>query len=428
MLKATARTFGPAAQPQVHPRAADRASPLLSALFLIFAGLALLRVALNPLLLDLLVNYTADSGSIVEKLHPAFYGFIGVAVAVLLCYRVALSPWEVRVIRAMTAFIAGVAAILVATALAGRGGSAGYLIDTYVGACCAALLFLFPQPWRHKVGSLLLAWLILSAVVALVEFVLKTRLQPFSETEYSFRPTGLAGHPLDLGLWTAVAIPFCAVTSWPRWVKSLACAILVLGLGASGARTALIAGLCVTLIIAIGSVGIGLASHRRLERRLIVVAASVAAIPLLIGALYAAGALDRFGVGFVDANARARVDIYRIFEHMSWNQILLGMDPARMGDIAKVYLDLEFVESSVVIFVTLFGALGTALLAGLFLWLLRILLNGTHPGVILATVLFFTLALSANGLSTKGSSVFLLFSLIIAFRPAGSPRLWGRLS
>lgn len=399
-----------------------RASPLLSSLFILFAGFALLRVALNPLLLDLLVNYTSDSGSIVEKLHPALYGFVGVAVATLLCFRVVLTAWEVRVIRAMMAFVAGIIAILVATALVGRGGSAGFLIDTYVGACSAALLFLFPEPWRAKVGTILVSWLTLSAFVAVFEFVLKMRILPFSETEYSFRPTGLSGHPLDLGLWTATAIPFGAAMPWRRPVKICACAILVLGLAASGARTALIVGLFAALLITVGSVGAGLPSRRRLKRRIIVVTASLVAIPLLAALLYGAGALDRFQEGFVDANARARVDIYGVFDHMSWNQILFGMNPAAMREIAKVYFGLEFVESSVVIFVTLFGALGTAFMVALFAWLMCVLLTGARATIRLGALVFFLLALSANGLSTKGASIFLLFTLVIAFRPIGNVR------
>lgn len=411
----------PSSGPMGDSASVGRASPLLTALFLVFAALVLLRVTINPLILDIFVNYTSDSGSIFEKLHPTIYGFAGLGLLSLLCFRIALDRWEVRVVRAMLAFLAGIGLILVATAAAGRGGSAGYLIDTYATACCAALMFLFPRPWRRGIGHILVAFLALSAMVALVEFVIKTRFLPFNETEYSFRPIGLASHPLELGLWMAVAIGFCAATRWSLRVRAVGITILIFGLGASGARTALMIGLSYGVVLAVASVGAGLSAQRRLEWRIILTITMVAAIPLLIVALYGAGALDRFKGGIVDANARARVDIYGVFEYMSWSDIFLGMDPMAMRKIAKIYLNLEFVESSIVIFVTLFGLLGTVFFVGLFAYLLRVLLTGAKLSVILATMAFFVIALSSNGLSTKGAGVFTLIMLIIAFRPCDVP-------
>lgn len=398
-------------------RAATPASPLLSALFLVLVGLVLLRVMLTPLLLDLVVNYTADQGSIVEKLHPALYGFAGIAVVVLLCFRITLDSWEVAVVRTMMAFLAGLVTLIVLTTLAGRGGNAGFLIDTYAGACFCALLFLFPIAWRNAVGQILVAWMVASALVALVEFVLKIRFQPFSETEYSFRPTGLAGHPLELGMWNAVGLSFCAATDWTRRTKIAACLVLLLALGASGARLALMVGFASALVLALGATGAGLSSRRRMERRIIAMTAAFVVVPLLFAALYAAGGLARFQAGLVDSNSRARVEIYRVFDYLTWPEFLLGSDIARVRKIALDHLRLEFIESSVVIFVSQFGIIGTGLFVGLFGWLVRTLLRGAKAAVLLGTLVFFVIVLSSNGLSSKGSSIFLLLTLIVAFRP-----------
>ena len=405
------------AEPSLAATSAARASPFLSALFLVFACLTILRVGLNPLMLDLAVNYTADRGSIIEKLHPALYGFAGIAVVGLLCFRVTLDAWEVRVVRAMMAFIIGIVTLILLTTLAGRGGNAGFLIDTYAGACCCALLFLFPHSWRNAVGQALICWLVLSGLVGLVEFGLKVRLQPFSETEHAFRPVGLNAHPLDLGLWMAVAISFCAVTDWSGRSKLGVCAVLVLALGASGARFALIVGLVSAVPLALGAVGAGQSSRKRLERRIIALAGAFVLVPLVVGALYAAGALSRFEAGLDDSNARARVAIYNVFDYLSWQDMLLGTDIAQVRKIALERLRLEYIESSLVIFVIQFGVLGTLLFAGLFAWLLRVLLVGAKPAVLLGTLVFFTVILSSNGLTSKGSSIFLLMTLIIAFRP-----------
>ena len=403
---------------QVPDRAAlDRASPLFSALFLVVASLVLLRIGVNPLLLDLLISYRSESGSIVEKIHPTIYGFVGAGLVAVLSFRITLDAWEVRVVRAMLAFLAGIVLILAATALAGRGGSAGYLVDTYATACSAALLFVFPMPWRRKLGHVLVGLLTLSAMIAIVEFMLKTRLQPFSETELSFRPLGLSAHPLDLGLWTATAISFCVATRWSVWTRIAVCLVLVVGLGASGARTAFLVGLASAVLLAVTAVGRGLPSQRRLEWRIIAIVLALAAIPILVGGLYALGALDRFQGGLADANARTRVDIYRVFDYMTWPQILFGMEPTLLVKITKTYLKIEFVESSIVFFVTLFGLIGTLLFSGLFFWLLRVLLIGARAPVLMATGVFFVISLTSNILSSKGPSIFMLFVLIIAFRP-----------
>ncbi|WP_375409498.1 VpsF family polysaccharide biosynthesis protein [uncultured Methylobacterium sp.] len=409
ILASTADTAAPSA---------SRASPFLSALFLVFAGFTILRVGLNPLMLDLVVNYTADQGSIVEKLHPALYGFAGIAVIAFLCLRVTLDAWEVRVVRAMMAFIIGIVTLIMLTTLAGRGGNAGFLIDTYAGACCCALLFLFPPSWRNAVGQVLVCWLVLSGLVGLVEFGLKIRFQPFSETERAFRPIGLAAHPLDLGLWMAVAISFCAATEWSGRAKAGVCTVLVLALGASGARFASMMGLVSAVALALGAVGAGRSSRKRLEWRIVAMTAGVVIVPLVVAALYAAGALSRFESGLDDSNARARVAIYDVFDYLSWQDILVGTDIARVRKIALIYLKLEYIESSLVIFVIQFGVLGTMAFAGLFGWLLRILLIGAKPAVLLGTLVFFTVILSSNGLTSKGSAIFLLMTLIIAFRPA----------
>lgn len=386
-------------------------------MFLLFAGLVLMRIGLTPLLLDLAINYTADQGSIAEKLHPALYGFVLVGFLGLICFRLALDAWEVRVVRAILAFVGGLIVLILAATLAGRGGNAGFLIDTYAGACFCVLLFLFPPAWRNVVGQVVVGWLVISAIVALVEFGLKIRFQPFTETEYSFRPIGFAGHPLDLGLWTAVALCFCAATDWSRRTKLAVGAILLVALGASGARLALMVGLTSALIIAIAATGSGLSARKRLEWRIIALTGAILVVPFIIGALYAAGALDRFQGGIADSNARARVDIYRVFDYLSWQDILFGTDIAWVRKIARDRLQLEFIESSIVIFVSQFGVIGTLFFVSLFAWLLRVLLTGAKPAVLLGTLVFFIVILSSNGLSSKGSSVFTLLTLIVAFRP-----------
>ncbi len=398
-------------------RSADRHAVTLSALFIAFAVLCLLRVALIPTLLDRVMTYTADEGNLVEKIHPTLYGFVAVGLWGLLTTRIELTAWELRVLRHMFAFLGGMALLLLGLAITGRLGSSGYLIDSYLTACCAALMILFPPPWRRGIATVLIGYLVAGAVIGIGEFATHIRLLPYAAKELTFRPTGLSNHPLEFGLVCAMAVGFVAATDWRPLPRALAMAVLVVGGFAAGARLAAIVGLLSAFLVVLVKVGAGQPRRRVLERRIIAVVAALVTIPILLGGLYAAGALQRFQGGLIDESALARVDIYGVFRFLSWNEILFGTDVARVRQIALEQFGYAFIESSLVIFVVQFGAIGTALFLGLLANLVRVMLSGARLGVVIGTFAFFVIATSNNGLSTKNAGIFLLFTLILALRP-----------
>ncbi|WP_162560713.1 VpsF family polysaccharide biosynthesis protein [Methylobacterium durans] len=399
-----------------------RATPLLSALFLAFAALVLARVVLNPLLLDLVMNYTEEGGSIVEKIHPTFWGFLAVGAIVLVTQRIYLTAWEVRVVRALLAFCAACIGLLVFAAATGRSASVGYVLDTYVTLATLALMFAFPAPWRRALGQALVSYLLASAALGIVEFLLRFRTMPFVESEAVFRPTGLSAHPLELGMWCAAGIGFAAAAPWPGRRRVAACALLLVGCVASGARTATLLASVSAVILLVAGVGAGTPAQRRGERRILVVLGVLLLGPLLLGGLVAAGALDRFSEGMADGNARARVDVYGVLSYLSWNELLLGGDIGAVRKLAWEKFKLPYIESSVVVLVVQFGLIGAAVFALMLGRLvMTILRGGGLGGVVLGTVIFFAAALSNNGLSSKTASVFLLLSLAIAFHSGPEP-------
>jgi hypothetical protein len=76
---------------------------------------------------------------------------------------------------------------------------------------------------------------------------------------------------------------------------------------------------------------------------------------------------------------------------------------------------LEFIESSLIIFIFQFGLIGTLV----FLFFLGrtffVLVAGAQRNIVLATIAFFVIALGNNGLSAKSAMIVMMFILIIAF-------------
>lgn len=396
-------------------------TPLFSALFLAFSVLTVLRIGLNSRLLDLFMDYTADGGLFVEKIHPTFWGFSIVAVISLISFRLELTAWELRVARAMLAFCATAFGLLVIGTVTGRSSSLGYLLDTYVTLIVTLLLFVFPAPWRQRLGALLIGYLILSALIGILEFASHIRLMPFTEGETVFRPTGLTNHPLEFGQWCTLALCFVAGTNWPRALKSAIGAMLIVACVLSGARLATIVMFLCTVVLLLTSVNNDIVPRLRAQRWLLMILAVLLIGPALVGGLFALGALTRFDGGIADDNAMSRVDVYGILGLLSWNQLLLGGDIETVRKLIQERYDYASIESSFLVFLVQFGLIGTIVFLGMMARLARAILSGASGPTILAFLSFFVIALSNNGLSVKSSSIFLLIILGIAFHPAETP-------
>ena len=422
--------------PAASRRFPERMSPVLSAIYIAVVGLILLRAGLNSLILNQFINYGTDGGIILEKIHPSFYGLLAVGIFALVSYRTELTAWETSVVRRYLLLAACSIAMLVYAGAHGTGGSAGFMVDSYVTICFSTLLFLFPARLRAYVGKALLLFFLLSALIALAEFGLRFRLLPFHEVETAFRPTGLSSHPLELGLWCAVSIPLTAATDWSRGSKIALSAIFFAALAASGARTALVCGSISTLIVIFAAVRPNVLPQRRLERRLILGVVALLAVPAAYGLLSAAGTLQRFDAGVNDSNTQARYTVYQVFDGMAWSDILTGPGMPEVTRIALKNLHLVAIESPIVIFIAIFGAIWTVMFIGVFTYVLLGALRGALPAMTLAAVLCCIISLSSNGFATKEPSLVHLFVFIIAFRPAelrprpnirlASPGLWQR--
>jgi hypothetical protein len=387
--------------------------------FGLFCALVLLRFLLNANLLDKIVNYSADGGTIVTKIHPSTYGIFAVLIGTLASARIELGAWELRAIRSLMTFVAVMAAIAIFAVLLGHSGSIGYLVDSYLAACAsAALMLFFPPEWRERLGSMILVYIAVSAGLGVIEFVLHRRFLPYPYEELSFRPTGLSEHPLVLGLFSAVGINFVAATRWRGGAKAAAIAVMLLGAFASGARVAsIVAGLSAVAAIVLHEWP-SASAQTRLRMKSLMLLACALAVPAALIALPALGLFSRFQNGLIDESALARVNIYRLFDLVSWNEILFGADIANIRHLALFHFDLEFIESSLVMFIFQFGLFGTIIFLLFLLRTFWVLLSGAGRHVIIGAVAFFIIAFGNNSLSTKSPNILMITLLIVAFHSA----------
>jgi hypothetical protein len=153
------------------------------------------------------------------------------------------------------------------------------------------------------------------------------------------------------------------------------------------------------------------------------------AIPAALIVLYALGLFGRFQNGLIDESALARVSIYRLFELVSWKEILFGADIGNIRRLAFFHFDLEFIESSLVMFVFQFGLIGTVIFLVVLARTFMVLLSGAGRFVYIGTAAFFVAAFGNNSLSTKTPNILMIMLLIVAFHGGRDDirksRAWG---
>ncbi|WP_460448007.1 VpsF family polysaccharide biosynthesis protein [Alsobacter sp. SYSU BS001988] len=406
------------------PWRAEDDRPLVAAVLAWGVGAALLsRFVLSENLLNAVIDYSSDGGSVLEKIHVGTYLGAGLLALALLTTRIALLPAEVRILRQFGWLLAVIAALTAVVVLAGNSVSAGFLVDTYVSSALAcALMFVLPPGSRRRIGDALLIFMALSSLVAIAEKAVGLRLLPYPYVENGFRPTGLTSHPLVVGLFNAGSIAFVMATRWPGWAKAAAMLLLVVAAFAAGARTGALLAAGVALVSALTMPLANPDPAQRLKTRGLILLGLVCLVPIALPVMAQLGLLERFITdGYVDDSANARVEIYRIFGLVDWRDILLGADPLWIKKLAFEKLGFEFIESPVVMFVFQFGALGAAALFCTILLSLWRLAAGSDWRATLGVVAFLLCALSNNTLSSKNQAIVMMVVLCLAYRRDDAP-------
>jgi hypothetical protein len=151
----------------------------------------------------------------------------------------------------------------------------------------------------------------------------------------------------------------------------------------------------------------------RLRIKSIVFLSLLLVIPVALLILPSVGFLDRFQNGLFDESALARVKVYQLFGLVSWQEILFGTDIDAIRRLALEHLNLEYIESPLVMFVFQFGLFGTIAFLLSMTRTLTALLAGAGIHVLIGTVAFFVVALGNNSLASKVPNVMLMIMLLI---------------
>jgi hypothetical protein len=393
-----------------------RTHALALALFLAVAAAFLLRFAVSPQLMNLMVDYTNEGGVFYEKLHFGTDAIFLMLVVVFIARPIRLEGEDIRTFSVLLRYSVLMALMMPYLVLTGRAGSSGFIIDTYLVASAAGLIMLaFDPPSRRALGDIVVAMILVSATLGIIEAVTQHRILPYGLVELQFRPIGLTAHPLALGALCATGIGFVAATRWRIWVRILAILLLFIGCAASGARFALLMTIGEILMLILFVRWPGLSRKHEWQSKGLVLLVALAAGAVLAMVMFSAGLLNRFEKSIFDENFMARVTIYQVFDYVSWKDMLFGMKVDELLAIVNQQLHLPAIESAVVVIVLLFGLPLTMLFAALVAWMMFRLLKHAPLPAWIGTITFMLAALSNNTLSSKTPEIAMLVMLLIAY-------------
>lgn len=381
--------------------------------FVLFVVSILVRDGVSGYVLSLWVPYTAmpgqpsPGGSIIWKIHPGSYGILicGLlgALKVLPQTKIKGNPAALGCIGlSLTVFL-----LLGSAYMLGNTSGLSFLIDTIlvapVSLFALARLSVRQRLW---VARWVIGLYLVNAGIVFAEFILREHLVFYPFQERSFRPGGLFGHPLLVGLMNVCVIPsifLFAFSSWLRWTLVAILSMTVLVAQARVASVVVLAMLPVLLFLFYQE---GMKTGKvRSTTVLVGSLCSLAVVPIIGLIFLQTGVLDRLLGGFNDDSTMARVTIYQVFKFFTPQELLLGTDLLKIQYYAKVALGLPYIESPVVVYVAQFGIIGGALFACALIYFYTAITIRAPLYTKLAVVSFLVVAVSNNTLSSKGPSV-----------------------
>jgi hypothetical protein len=274
-----------------------------------------------------------------------------------------------------------------------------------------------------RIEKLLHVFFALNAVFALVEYGLDHRFFPYrfdgQAYELDRRSAAFFGHPLANAVITGTYVAALlggGGTAMPRLLRAPAVLLQLAALVPFGGRTALIL-TCVMLGFWLLCHGDAVLRGRRVSLASMAAVAMLAPVAALaVGGFALAGFFDVITERFADDNGSAltRVEMFEVFQHLSWQDIILGGDSEMLDSIRRTRGLVTGVENPVVRLVLYQGAAFTfVLLAGFVLFLVEIG-RRLRPGAAMAFIFFLIVINSFESISNKSIMLAQFVVLMVA--------------
>ncbi len=396
----------------------------------LFGGLIAIDVILmfavsGYLLMEFGWNYGDTGGSPLEKIHPAtlLAGFILLLSA--LTWPNPLVPVVNGLAeRPRIVFYLVTVFLMMAQALFVVGLPFTVFIDTFIGP---VIVFLFlaevDEDRRRRLAWLVHGLFLVNSLLGIAEVGLGFRMTPLhieGETlEEEWRASAFIGHPLSNAMLTGsymVLLLSGGARDLPQLLKPVVFLIAAAGMVVFGGRAA---SALVVLFIAwhvlrrLAEVLHG----RPFDPALVLV--GMIGLPVLAGGIIAlgeAGFFDKFLSRFIDdhGSASTRVEMFELFRHLSWAEILVGPDADYVHNMMRHY-GLDYgIESFWVAVVLSYGLIaGVVFFAGLYFFCAEVV--SARPKSLAAVIYFFAVASASLSLSAKthGFSMFVMIILLL---------------
>ena len=402
------------------------ARTLVAALFLVLV--LLLFAVSSGLLWNLGINYNGVTGAIASKIHPATYLAFATLGLLMLARR---NPASFFV--ALVTKHPGTLAFLLATLLVGgvivldgRKGIAT-IFDTYLLAIIVALIAAEMETRDFtRAEKLIHVLLAANALLGLAEYALNTRIFPFRfdgvPLEWDYRSNALLGHPLENAQITGLYIMVLLNGGGASMPKSLRPAAILLQLAALvpfGGRTALLLTLAMAALWMTPRVLQVLRGARLPLPVFAAIAVLAPLLPLGVGLIAAGGFFDVITDRFDDdgGSARARVEMFAIFEHLSAHEIVIGAS-SDVIDSLRTSRGLEQgIENPVIRLLLYQGVVFTTfLIVGFTLFLIEIA-RRLRSGYAMAMIFFLVIISSYESIANKTVGLAQFVVLLLAMFP-----------
>jgi hypothetical protein len=419
------------------PKLAARANTMLriGAQALIFLG-AVMLFSISPMMLTIWgIPYDSVGGSAPAKVHPATWTLLaGLGLASLRFS----SPiaFAVRAASALPGVVAYLLswAFLLWYAITVQKLAFTPLIDSLLMPVIT-LLALSTQTGaaKRRIAVALHALLFVNAALGLAEYLmgfhLTPRLEPDGVTETDWRSTALLGHPLGNAVVMGSYIIILSVgggRDLPRALRPLLALLAMASMIAFGGRTSLVLSL-VSVAGVMFARFVGVLRGARVDVAMASGAAALAPV-ILVGLiwLYGSGFFDQMIERFVNDNgsARARIVMLNMFQQLSWNEIMFGVNPEKMLGLQR----LEGVEYGLESFFVAYALAYGAIVASVFFvgvaCFCREMARASTMRAIVPILFFFVVAATSVSLSAKTTTLGMLVALLLTMlRPRGEGEL-----